>query len=130
MSYRKLRPPKISDPPEYVEINWIDAQGDIEEDLPIDKAGGLVELPCAGYYVRHAPKGPHGPFVVIAQEVHRTSDGVWHCRSTTSIPVGWIVRWSVMTGKRQVWPEPPDSPTSTSTTRRATAPASPSAPTT
>ena len=116
---QKFRPPKVSDPPDLVELYWIDAQGDTS-DVEIHKAGGLIELPSAGYYVRFAPKGPHGPYIVIAMEVMKDPEsGVWSCRQHTSIPIGWITRWSVVTGKRQVWPASPESGISTSTTRRS-----------
>jgi len=118
---RKFRPPKVSDPPDLVEIHWIDAQAD-HSDVPINAAGGLVELPSAGYYVRHAKKGPHGPFVVIAMEVQQDSEGVWNCRDHTSIPVAWITRWSVVTEKRQVWPASRVSDTSTQCTDPAALP--------
>lgn len=115
---QKFRPPKVSDPPDLVELRWIDAQGDTS-DVEIHKAGGLIELPSAGYYVRYAPKGPHGPYIVIAMEVMKDPEsGVWSCRQHTSIPIGWITRWSVVTGKKDVWPASPESGISTSVTKQ------------
>jgi len=114
----KFRPPKVSDPPELVELYWIDAQGDTS-DVEIHKAGGLIELPSVGYYVRFVPKGPHGPYIVIAMEIVQDSESkVWSCRQHTSIPIGWITRWSIVTEKRQVWPASPGSGTSTSSTKQ------------
>src|SRR6185503_2760047 len=93
---RKFKPPKLSDPPDVVIITWVDAQGDIETDGPAEQAGGLVELPRVGFFVRHARSGPHGPFVVIAAEWCYAKDGSIHVRDTTSIPVGWITSWAVL----------------------------------
>ncbi len=101
----KFKPPKVNDPPDLVEAHWIDAQADHDE-VSIRTAGGLIELPLVGYYVRHARKGPYGPFVVIAQEIARDDDGTWNCRDHTSVPVGWITRWAIVTEKKQVWPSP------------------------
>lgn len=113
----KFRPPKVSDPPELVELYWIDAQGDTS-DVEIHKAGGLIELPSVGYYVRFVPKGPRGPYIVIAMEIVQDEESkVWSCRQHTSIPIGWITRWSIVTEKRQVWPASPGSGTSTSSTK-------------
>jgi len=113
----KFRPPKVSDPPELVELYWIDAQGDTS-DVEIHKAGGLIELPSVGYFVRYVPKGPHGPYIVIAMEIMQdTESKVWSCRQHTSIPIGWITRWSVVTEKRQVWPALQESDSSTSSAR-------------
>ncbi len=110
----RFKPPKVSDPPELVELHWIDAQGDTS-DVEIHKAGGLIELPSVGYFVRFVPKGPHGPYIVIAMEIMQDQESkVWSCRQHTSIPIGWITRWSVVTEKRQVWPALLESGSSTS----------------
>lgn len=101
---RSFRPPKVSDPPDLVVLTWIDAQYDGETDGPARQAGGLVELPRVGYFVRHAKSGPHGPFVVIAAEWNHGTDGVLQARHTISIPVGWITSWAIITGHQRVWP--------------------------
>src|SRR5258705_10955964 len=102
----KFRPPKVNDPPDLVFLKWIDAYGDNESDGPATQAGGLVELPRVGYYVRHAKTGPHGPFVVIAAEWNHEKDGTIHVRDHISIPVGWITSWAVidLSEKKQTWP--------------------------
>lgn len=102
----RFRPPKTNDPPDLVFLTWIDAFGDNESDGPAAQAGGLVELPRVGYYVRHAKTGPHGPFVVIAAEWNHEKDKSIHVRDHISIPVGWITSWAVidLSEKKQTWP--------------------------
>ena len=118
-SRSKFRPPKVNDPPVLVHLTWVDAYGDNETDGPADTAGGLVELPRVGYFVRHARTGPFGPFVVIAAEWDRASNGKIHVRDHISIPVGWITSWSIidLAEKRQIWPANQGSGISTSSTR-------------
>jgi len=115
----KFRPPKLNDPPDLVHITWIDAYGDNESDGPADIAGGLVELPRVGFFVRYARSGPHGPFVVLSAEWNHASDGKIHVRDHISIPVGWITSWSIidLAEKRQVWPANQGSGISTSSTK-------------
>lgn len=114
---RRFQPPKISDPPILVEIEWIDAQSELEFEGPAKKAGGLALLPTAGYHVRNGKHPHHGSFVVIAREWFRDEEtNEVYTRDTTTIPTGWIRKWSVMTGKRQLWPESKESATSTSST--------------
>ena len=103
---RKFHPPKVSDPPQLVEIEWIDAQSEIDYEGPAKKAGGLVLLPTAGYHVRNGKHEHHGRFVVVAREWFREEEtGAVYTRDTTTIPTGWIRKWSVVAEKRQVWPE-------------------------
>lgn len=114
---RKFQPPKVSDPPILVEVEWVDAVYEDAHDGPADKAGGLALLPSCGYHVRNG-KGDHGPFIVLAREWSHGDNGGLNSRHHISIPTGWITRWTVVTGKRQVWPESPESDTSTSSTKR------------
>lgn len=101
----RFRPPVATDPPALVEIDWIDAQSEIDFEGPAKKAGGLVLLPTAGYHIRNGRHPDHGPFVVIAREWFRDEDtGQVYTRDTTSIPTGWIRRWSIVVEKRQIWP--------------------------
>lgn len=118
-SRRKFQPPKLNDPPDLVFLTWIDAYGDNESDGPAALAGGLVELPRVGYFVRFARNGPHGPFVVIAAEWNHAKDGSIHVRDHVSIPVGWVTSWSIidLAEKRQIWPAIQGSGTSTSSMR-------------
>lgn len=111
----RFRPPKTTDPPTLVEIEWIDAQSEIDFEGPAKKSGGLVLLPTAGYHIRNGRHKEHGPFVVIAREWFRDEEnGEIYTRDTTSIPTGWIRRWSVITEMRQTWPVPQGSGSSTS----------------
>lgn len=100
----KFRPPKVTDPPTLVEILWVDAISEIDFEGPITKAGGLVLLPTAGYHVRSGSHAEHGPFIVLAREWFREEDGKVYTRDTTSIPTGWVKRWSVMNHRTQIWP--------------------------
>lgn len=100
----KFRPPKVLDPPLLVEIEWIDAQSEIDYEGLAAKSGGLVLLPTAGYHVRTGTHPEHGPFIVIAREWFREEDGRVYTRDTTTIPTGWIRKWSVMNHKTQIWP--------------------------
>ena len=127
----KFRPPKASDPPTLVEIEWIDAQSEIDFEGPAKKAGGLVLLPTAGYHIRNGRHPQHGAFVVIAREWFRDEEnGEVYTRDTTSIPVGWIRRWSVVESLRQTWPVNQGSGTSTSSTKSSQTPKGSSDPTT
>ena len=113
----RFKAPKVSDPPTLVEIEWIDAQSEIDYEGPAKKSGGLALLPTAGYHVRNGRHAEHGPFVVIAREWFRSEDtDEVYTRDTTTIPTGWIRKWSVVTGMRQTWPATQESATTTSST--------------
>lgn len=101
---QRFRPPKVLDPPLLVEIEWIDAQSEIDYEGLASKSGGLVLLPSAGYHVRTGSHQEHGPFVVIAREWFRDEEGKVYTRDTTTIPTGWIRKWSVANHKTQIWP--------------------------
>ncbi len=115
---KKFQPPKPTDPPKLVEIEWIDAQSEIDFEGPAKKAGGLVLLPTAGYHIRNGKHAHHGPFVVIAREWFRDEEnGEVYTRDTTSIPTGWIRKWSLVTGLVEIWPtRSAELSTTTSTT--------------
>jgi len=102
---RKFHPPKVSDPPQLVEIEWIDAQSEIDYEGPAKKAGGLVLLPTAGYHVRNGKHEHHGRFVVVAREWFREEEtGAVYTRDTTTIPTGWIRSWKKVTALEEIWP--------------------------
>jgi hypothetical protein len=119
MRRRKFQPPKVSDPPRLVVVEWVDAVHSNGESS-IGTIGGLKRLPCGGYHVRTALKGPHGPFVVIALEHDRDDEGAPTARFHLSIPTAWIVSWTEVHETRQIWPEPEEPSTSTSSTIRPT----------
>jgi hypothetical protein len=116
---KKFKPPKATDPPTLVEIDWIDAQSEIDFEGPGKKAGGLVLLPTAGYHIRNGRHPHHGPFVVIGREWFRDEESnEVYTRDTTSIPTGWIRKWSVVRELVTVWPtKNEESGTTTSPTR-------------
>lgn len=103
---KKLRfvPPKITDPPALVEISWLDAQSELDYEGSAAKAGGLVLLPTSGYHVRNGNHPEHGKFIVIAREYFHDEEGQVCVRDSTSIPQGWIKKWSRVTALTQIFP--------------------------
>jgi hypothetical protein len=105
---RRFRPPKVSDPPLQVIVEWIDAVHSNGE-AAISSIGGLKRLPCGGFHVRTEPKGPHGPFVVIALEHDLDDEGTLMGRFHLTIPTAWIVGWKTVVEHRQDWPTPKEA---------------------
>lgn len=117
---KRFHPPKVTDPPKLVEIEWIDAQSEIEFEGPAKKSGGLILLPTAGYHVRTGRHPHHGSFVVIAREWFRDEEtNEVYSRDTTSIPTGWIRKWAEVGELRTVWLASKASSTTTSSTNRS-----------
>lgn len=103
---KRFKPPKVTNPPTLVEVEWIDAQTDIMHDGPAAEAGGFFVSTRCGYYVRHSPKDENGPFVVLAME-HSPGDekdGGVNVRDIFTLPISWVRRWSEVASQKQVYP--------------------------
>jgi hypothetical protein len=110
-----FKAPKVSNPPDLVVIEWIDAQSEHEHDGPSSEAGGLVRLPAVGYHVRTG-RDENGRFIVLAREFS-VIEGVLHSRDHFSVWLDKIVSWKVAVSLEPRWPVTQDSPTSTSSTK-------------
>ena len=90
---KRLRAPKVTNPPTLYIVKWIDAAHDNDHDGPAVEAGGLATLPFVGFHVRTFNDKQHDNrrCMVLASEYSYTDAGALHSRFEMTIPLAWVV---------------------------------------